>query len=453
MAKTKPQPPQAQQGIIKVPYRPRAVFVPFHERKTRWAAIVAHRRCGKTYACVNDLIRAAVLNNRALERPDQPPQYAYIGPTYAQVKRTAWGYLKHFSAPLRAIFSEVDLSAKFPNGSVVTLHGAENYERLRGTYLDGIVIDEPAGIDPTAWTAVIRPTLADHEGWAVFIGTPSGHDHFYRLFYRLSEDGDHLGDGDQWTLIELKASETGLIPDNELEDAKREMGEETFLQEFECSFEAAIKGAYYGLAMRRAEEEKRVNVGVPYDEAVPVTTAWDLGRQGATVIWFAQVCGREIHLIDYYESAGMGLDHYVKVLLEKPYLYDMHIFPHDVSVTELSTNKSRIETLYELGVDPVPVPKLPLEDGINAVRLMLSRCWWDRKCSRGVEALKMYQSDYDERNRVLKLLPVHNWASHPADAFRVLAIGLDENPKPIKISGAYSLYENRRKVRGTWGSV
>jgi hypothetical protein len=224
----------------------------------------------------------------------------------------------------------------------VRLYGADNPDALRGLYLDGVVLDEYADMDPRVWSEVIRPALADRQGWAVFIGTPKGRNAFFELWRRAQAEPD-------WFALMLKASETGLIPQKELDLAARDLTGDQYAQEFECSFEAAIIGAYYGVLMRQAEADGRI-AGVPYDPAARVWTAWDLGIRDATAIWFAQVVGREIHLIDYYEASGVDLGHYVREVAGRPYTYAGHIVPHDARAKELGTGKSRLEVMEALGL-------------------------------------------------------------------------------------------------------
>lgn len=411
----------ASQQIV-IPYEPRPQFEEYHDRTERFAKGVAHRRFGKTVGCINDLIRSAMTNPR--EYP--PPRYSYVAPTYTQAKDIAWGYLKYYSAPIPGIkTSESELWVEFPNGARVRLYGADNYERLRGLYNDGVVIDEPAQMDPRAWPEVIRPTLSDYQGWASFIGTPAGRDWFYKI--DRDEAGNELPG---WFRLTIKASESGVIGPEELESLRLGMTDEQFAQEFECSFEAAVVGAYYGRIMAQAEADGRIT-GVPYDAAAPVWTAWDLGIRDATAIWFAQVVGREIHVIDYYESSGADLAHYVGQLRSKPYAYAGHIVPHDAQAKELGTGRSRLEVLESLGVSNVTVAAMHrVEDGINAVRVLLPKCWFDaKKCARGIDALKLYRAEFDDKLQAFKPRPVHDWASHGADAFRYLAMSLDLSPK------------------------
>jgi hypothetical protein len=409
----------AEPERIVIPYSCRKQFVPYHDRTDRFSKIVAHRRFGKTVGCINDKIRAALSNTRR----NPPPRYGFVAPTYAQAKDIAWGYLKYYSAPIPGITVQTsELYIDYPNGARVRLYGADNYERMRGLYFDDVTIDEPAQIDPKAWPEVIRPTLADFNGGATFIGTPAGRDWFYHI--DRNQDGTLKED---FFRLTLKASETGIIAPDELDSLKKGMSPEQYAQEFECSFEAAIVGAYYGKLISQAEADKRIS-GVPYEPSAMVWTAWDLGIRDATAIWFAQVVGREIRIIDYYEASGVDLGHYVREIQSKPYLYGGHIVPHDAQAKELGTGKSRLEILESLQLKNIQVaPMHRVEDGINGVRVFIPKCWFDaKKCARGIDALKLYRAEYDDRMQVLKPRPVHDWASHAADAFRYLAMTLDK---------------------------
>lgn len=397
---------------ITIPYTPREVMLPFHNRKERFACLVAHRRCGKTVAAINDLIRDA------LTIPRENVRVAYISPTYRQSKAVAWDYCKEFTRSIPGIkVNESELRIDFPNGARIRLFGAETADSMRGLYFDSVVLDEPADFPANAWSTVIRPAIADRQGKATFIGTPKGKNEFWEIFDAARNDPS-------WFSAMHKVSETQLLPQEELDAAMKTMGQDRYEQEFECSFEAAIAGAYYGTEMKRATEDNRITI-VPYDRSLGVVTAWDLGMGDSTAIWFAQYVGAEVRLIDYYESSGVGLDHYANVLQEKNYVYENHILPHDVQVKELGTGKSRLETLDNLGIRPVEIaPKLNVDDGIQAVRSMLDRCWFDeKKCNRGIEALRQYQRDFDEKGRTWRGRPRHDWTSHGADAMRYLAVG------------------------------
>lgn len=404
---------------IDTGYFAREQFDPFHARGQRWSVIVAHRRAGKTVACVNDLLDAAL----RCTLPE--PRFAYIAPFYAQAKDIAWAYLKRFAAPIPgAVPHEQELRVDLPNGGRVRLYGADNYERLRGIYLDGVVMDEVGDMDPRAWSEVLRPALADRHGWAVFIGTPKGRNHFADIWKQAQGN-------DEWFSLMLKASATGIVDPAELADARAAMSEDQYAQEFECSFDAAVVGSYYGKHIEEAERSGRI-VNVPWETQIPVNTWWDLGVRDSTAIWFVQLLGREIRIIDYYENSGVGLDHYAKVLKDKPYVYGKHVLPHDIEVVEIGSGKSRYGTLVGLGVKPVTVCKMhEIEDGINAVRANLSRCYFDRtKCDRGIEAMRLYRREWDDKLKAFKGRPLHDWTSHACLTGDAI-VDTDSGPKRI----------------------
>lgn len=409
----------AQTRRVIIPYAPRRVFLPYHERDARWSVIVAHRRCGKTVACINDLIRRAVTNER------EDGRYAYIAPLFNQAKDVAWLYLKKYAAPLLASPpNETELRVDLVNGSRIRLYGADNPDRLRGLYLDGVVLDEFADMAPSIWGEVIRPLLADRQGWATFIGTPKGRNQFYEIFDRANANQG------EWLSLKLRASETGILPQSELDAARLDMTPEQYEQEFECSFEAAIIGAYYGKDIAELERAGRIT-NVAYDPLLLVHTAWDLGVGDSTAIWFWQMSGTEIRVIDHYENSGFGLPHYSQVIDSKGYKRGTDYVPHDARVKELGTGRTRIETMHSLGLKPAVVPNQKLMDGINAVRLTLPRVWFDQtKCAEGIEALRQYRADYDEKTRAFKDTPKHDWTSHSADAFRYLCVAWRELAKP-----------------------
>ena len=404
---------------IEIDYLPRPQFKPFHDRDKRWACMVAHRRAGKTVATINDMIMRAVREAKPAGR------YAYIAPLYNQSKDIAWAYLKHYAYPLLADSpNESELRVDLVNGSRIRLYGADNPDRLRGIYLDGVILDEYGDMKPAIWTDVLRPALSDRMGWATFIGTPKGKNEFWVLW------SDALK-SDDWFTMMLKASETGLVQQSELDEARDQMGADRYEQEYECSFDAAIKGAFYADELRRADEEGRIGT-VPIDRGLQVDTAWDLGVSDSTAIWFIQTLGKERRIIDYYEASGVGLDHYAQVLKDKGYVYRDHYFPHDIAIRELSSGKSRVETLKNLGIEARVGEQSAVLDGINAVRRMLDQCWIDKvRCERGLEALKAYRREYDDKLKDWKLRPLHDWSSHGADALRTFATGFKDSHPPV----------------------
>lgn len=374
---------------------------------------MAHRRAGKTVATVFDLLTCALATSK------QNGRYAYIAPYYAQAKAVAWDYLKRFSQGVATRIMESELAVDLPNGARVRLFGADNPDALRGIYLDGVVLDEYGDQRPTVWGEIIRPLLADRKGWATFIGTPRGRNHFYEIREQARTQ-------DEWLYLELKASETGALDAEELEDARKSMTDAQYRQEFLCAFDVPALGAIYASEYQAARDERRIG-NVPYDPLLPVSTHWDLGIGDATAIWFAQRVGAEIRVIDYYEARSQPLNHYVSVLAAKPYTYAEDWLPHDAQARELTSGKSAQEVLAALGRRVKITPKLSLEDGINAARMAWPRCWFDEtKTARGLECLQNYRREINDKLGEPRATPVHDWASHGADAFRYLAVSIDK---------------------------
>ncbi len=399
---------------IVIPYKPRQLQNFLHKEidKHRFSVMVLHRRAGKTVMTINHMLRAA------LTHPLPNPRYAFLSPTFKQGKATAWDYIKNYAGKIPGTkFNESELRCDLPNGARITILGAENDQSLRGIFLDGCVFDETQSIKPTLFPEIIRPALADRKGWCVFIGTPKGRNYFYELYQQAKENKD-------WYACVFKASETKILDDDELKAAKDVMSKDLYDQEFECSFQAAITGSYYGAIIEGLAKEGRI-AEVPYDDNLDVETWWDLGMNDQTSIWFAQRYKGEIRLIDYYENSGYGLDHYANVIDQKGYEYSKHIAPFDINVRELGNlGKSRLESALELGIAFEVAPKISIEDGIEAVRKSLPNCWFDKeKCKTGIEFLKAYQKRWDDKNQCFKNKPMHNYASHCADSFRTGIIG------------------------------
>lgn len=402
---------------VIIPYKPRPLQREIHASLKRWNLLVCHRRFGKTVFAINELIKQAVKNQQKM------PRYAYVAPYYKQAKQIAWDYLKDFTRPIPGIkVNESELRVDFPWGARIQLFGADSPDSMRGLYLDAVVLDEYADMSPRIFSEVLRPALSDREGSAIFIGSAKGGTPFYDLWERVKDEPD-------WFVKVYKASDTGVIPNAELEDARKIMDEDEFAQEYECSWTASIKGAYYGKQLSEAQTEDRIGK-VPYDPRLPVHTAWDLGVGDSTAIWFYQVLGQEIRIIDFHEDSGEGLPYYAKILDQKDYKYGEHWAPHDIQVRELGSGKSRIETAKMLGIQFRIVPNLSIDDGINAVRNTIPRCWFDaKKCELGLQALRNYRKEYDDRRQEYKPRPLHDWSSHAADAFRYLSVSLRDKQK------------------------
>ena len=407
---------------ITIPYTPRDAFKPFHDRSARWACLVAHRRAGKTVSCINDLIRRAFVDDKVNGR------YAYIAPYYSQAKSIAWDYLLRYTEDVRVNANASELWVELLNGARIRLFGADNPDALRGLYLDGVILDEVADMRPRVWGEIIRPLLADREGWAVFIGTPKGHNFFYEIWKTANAS-------DSWFATSIKASTSGLIKAEELKDASQGMTDDQYEQEFECSFEAAILGAYYGKELKVLEDQGRLTK-VEYDRSLPVFTAWDLGYHDDTAIFFYQVTHSEIHVIDYFSGSGLAVHDYAEAVTSKGYKYERHYLPHDARAKTLASGgKSIIEqlasylTISKLAI----VPSLSIQDGIQAARLMLPRVWFDKeRCESAVELLKQYQREWDEDKKAFRDKPRHDNTSHCADAFRMMAVAWRENKPKIE---------------------
>lgn len=397
--------------MIAIDYQPRSQFIQFHKRRQRWSVIVAHRRCGKTVACVMDLI------DRALRTTKKNARYAYISPYYVQSKQVAWMYFKQFSYPVDGTtFNEGELRVNFINGSQIQLAGADNYDRLRGQYFDGVILDEYADMSPFAWSEVIRPALADRRGFAVFIGTPKGRNSFFDLFEKAEANPK------EWFSLKLKASQTGILEASELDAARLDMTPEQFAQEFECSFDAAIMGAFYAASIADMERNGQI-CDVPVDPNLPCHTAWDLGKDQPTAIWFFQVAGEEIHVFDYYESSGKELEHYVAEIRARNYPSGKSFLPHDAKARLLGMHRTRVEQLQDLGLECEIVADHTVMDGINAARLMMRNTYIDKDhCKLGLECLRQYRQDFDEKRNTFRPQPLHDWTSHASDAWRYLAM-------------------------------
>ena len=417
---------------IVIPYKPRELQNFLHKKcdKNRFNVIIVHRRGGKTVFAINHLIKKALTNKRPY------PRYAFISPYRLQGKSTAWDYLKQFSAAIPGTkFNESELRVDFNvNNSRIQIIGAENSSAIRGQYFDGIIVDETQNIAPDLFDTILRPCLSDRNGFAIFIGTPRGRNYFYQLHQLAKQTED-------WFTCVFRASETKIIHEKELTDAKAIMSPEAYAQEMECSFQAGISGSYYGAMMESLDKNGHIK-DFEIDDSQEVETWWDLGMNDSTGITFVQRTKNEIKVIDSYENSGEGLEHYLNIIDSKPYIYSKHIAPHDIRVRELGTNKSRWESAKEMGLEFDIAPKLSVEDGIEQVRQLLPKCWFHkRNCNKLVEALKSYCKRWDEKNNCFKNRPLHNWASHFADSFRygaiVEPIERSDWKKPIRVNTNY----------------
>lgn len=403
-------------GEVIIPYRPRRHFLPVHASPKRWIFVCAHRRAGKTVALANHLIRAASLNPRKFPAP----RYGYVGPSFEQAKDLVWGYLKQYTEPIAGVrYLEGELAVILPNRATIKLYGgAAAFERMRGMYFDGIVLDEYALLHPNVLSSVVRPCLADYQGFAIVSGTVSEvqGDHFAKLKLRAEIDP-------RWDTFIIPLSSTGeeALSKEEAAELTQDMSAEEYAREMECDFSAPVEGSYYGDALNKLTLAGRVTKVEP-DLAVPAISAWDLGIDDYTAVWIYQIVGRELHWIDYFDGSGKGLDFYASTLRMKAhargYTFRAHCLPHDVEARELGTGQSRRAVLTGLLDEPIlTAPRASPEDGINAGRGLLGLSWFDATfCKRGLAMLRGY------RRHPKTGMPVHDEYSHGADAFRTAAV-------------------------------
>jgi len=390
-------------------------------------------------AAINDLLIGA------LECSKPRPQFAYVAPFRNQAKLVAWEYLKHYAGPFLAERpNESELSVRLLGDRKVMLFGADNADALRGIYLDGAVLDEYGDFRPSVWGNVIRPALSDRKGWTVFGGTPKGRNEFWTIRETARRTPA------EWYFLELRASDSGILDEEELEAAQKQLTPEQYAQEYECDFAAALPGAYFGRELVQAEREGRITQ-VPVDLFSPVFTAWDIGYRDDTAIWWFQVIRNEIHVVDFHASNGQDINFYTKLIREKSYRYGKHYLPHDAKAKTLASGgKSIVEQLaVGLGWEKMEVaPNLEVQDGIQAARKALRVCWFDEfSCAQGLEALRQYQREYDEDKKAFKEKPRHDWTSHPADAFRIMAVAWErENPKPAPMEKMRGITVGRPSV-------
>lgn len=391
------------------------------------AVTVWHRRAGKDKTLFNIIIK------KALERVGI---YYYFFPEFAQGRRVIWDgidndgfrFLDHIPKELIKKpngLNKTDMKIELVNGSIIQIIGTDKFDKVRGSNPVGCVFSEFAFQNPAAWD-VVRPILTANGGWAVFNSTPFGKNHFYDLYEMARTNNNWYTD---LVTVEDSVDENGdrYVSERLIqEDRDSGMSEEMIQQEYYCDFTANSQGFYYLKYMEDALNEGRLT-NVPADPGATVDTWWDIGVSDSTAIWFTQIIGRTVHVIDFYQSNSVGLEHYAKYLQGLPYVYGAHHFPHDMAHTEFGTGRTRMESAEGLfgAANLAVVPKVGREDGINAVRLILPKCYFDQtKCADGIKALQNYHRQWDDKLQEFKNQPVHDWSSHPADAFRYFAVGL-----------------------------
>ncbi len=403
---------------VTIPYTPRKQQAYIHENieKFRYSLLCCHRRFGKTVMCINHLVKQSMTSK------NHQPRYAYIAPTYSQAKKIAYDYLVHFTKNIPGMkYNQTELRADFINGARITLLSSENPDSIRGIYLDGCIIDETAQINSDLINEVITPALSDRKGFMILVGTPKGMANLFYDYYQKAQ-GDP-----RWFLYVAKASETKIVDDEELAAALAVMGSQKYSQEFECSFIGNIQGSIFGDLIASLEDKKQIT-RVPIDPSYPVNVSWDLGYNDATSLIFFQQIGHMIHIVDCYENNNEPLPHYATVIKEKDYVIGQNYGPHDLEQTEFGSGKTRREVAYQMGLRFRVAPRMPIEDGIHAVKMLLPRCLIDvDNCTKLINALRHYHRKFSDKERTYKIKPVHDWSSHFCDSLRTLATGITEN--------------------------
>ncbi|MGQ3018324.1 hypothetical protein [Phenylobacterium sp.] len=390
------------------------------------ADVAAHRRWGK-----DDV----ALNWAAVSAIQRPGVYWHLLPEAAQARKAIWEAVnphtgrrridEAFPPAIRVSTRDGDMSIRLANGSVWQVLGSDNYDSLVGAPPVGVVFSEWALAKPEAWT-YIRPILAENGGWALFLWTPRGRNHAVRAFEARARDR-------AWFTQRSPATETGVFTPAQLareraelvaETGSKEEGEARFASEYLVDFDAAAPGAYYASLLGEAQSAGRIG-RVPHDPGLAVHSAWDLGIDDYTAIWFFQQVGPEVRAIDYFETSGEGLQAIVReAIAAKPYVYGTHHLPHDVMVRELGAGgRSRFETLGGLGVSPIAVGQATHpEERINAARQMIPMTWFDGDaCALGLDRLRAYRKRWNAATRAYGG-PLHDAASHGADAFGEFAL-------------------------------
>ena len=396
-----------------------------------------HRRAGKDLFGLNFLIFSAYRTVGT---------YWHVFPTYKQGKRAIWQettldgvrYLDYIPADLITHKNEQEMKITFKNGSVYQIIGAEDPSSLRGSGIKGCILSEYSEQNPAS-RRVIQPMLLASDGWELINFTPKGKNDAYRLF----EYGKTQAD---WYTEILTVNDTNVFNKDKLEKAKQELlstgqTEDFFNQEYYCSFSGSLDGSYYGALISKLYEENRA-LTIPYEQDLKVNTAWDLGMADSTSIVFWQHFGNEIRIIDYYENSGESLQYYAQVLQQKGYIYGRHIAPHDIRVRELGSGKSRLETALKLGINFEICPNIPIADGINALRMIFHKLYFDKeKCSKLLDNLSQYKKLYDEKLQCFKDKPVHDYTSHSADAMRYFAIAVGYQEKEQSEQSGFAIMD------------
>lgn len=399
---------------------------------------IAHRRWGK------DEITLTATCELAHKRIGS---YWHCLPEYAQARKALWTAVnphtgkrridEAFPHEVRAATNEQEMFIRFRNGSTWQLVGSDRYNALVGAGVAGVVFSEWALANPSAW-GYIRPMVEENNGYAAFITTPRGRNHAHSM-YQMAKDNP------RWFAEVSDVHKTGALSPDQLDESLNEyialygedLGRAQFEQEYECSFNAAILGAFYAREMVALRKEGRIQEFDP--EKGPVHTAWDLGVRDDTSIWWFQVVGNQPRILDVYSSSGVGVDHYAEICHSKPWQRGYDFVPHDAKVKEWGTGRTRVETMQQLGLNPRLVPNASKLDGINAARKTINASLFHPRCEEGISALEQYRREWDDDKKTFRASEVHDWTSHYADGFRYLSLAwkeipaiVEEQPKPVQ---------------------
>ncbi|WP_051419888.1 hypothetical protein [Paracoccus pantotrophus] len=408
------------------------------EGEIKRAIAIWHRRAGKD---------EVVLNATRENLFKRPGTYWHCFPEYKQARKAIWNGINAHTGKRRIFESfpqqiirrmnDDDMFVEFVNGSTWQLLGSDRYDSHVGAGAVGIVYSEWALCNPAAW-AYHSPMVRETNGYAAFITTPRGRNHAKKMVDDFRHDP-------KWFTEILSIEDTGALSPDQLDEALGEyisthgedLGRALFEQEYLCSFDIAIMGAYFAHEMRAVRREGRIDPTLEPAEA-PVHRAWDLGVRDDTSIWWFQVVGGQVFILDCYSQSGAGVDHYAEVIEERAkehgWLNGIDFVPHDAKVREWGTGRTRVETMQSLGLNPQVVPMATFMDGINAARKTLPRCVFHPRCEDlGIAALEQYRREWDDEKKTFKATDVHDWASHPAAAFRYLSLSWQTiRPEPVK---------------------
>jgi phage terminase large subunit len=399
---------------------------PFHEYLVgggKRAIEIAHRRWGK------DEIALSASCELAHQRI---ASYWHCLPEYEQGRKALWDAInahtgkrridEAFPPEIRESKDEQKMFIKLRCGSTWQIIGSDRYDATVGAGVAGIVYSEWALANPSAW-AYHRPMLEENNGWAAFITTPRGRNHAKAMY-------DLAVSNPRWFAEISTINDTHALSDEQLRETLKEysalygpdLGQAQFEQEYLCSFNAAILGAFYAREMLAVRSSGRITEIEPVP-GMPVHRAWDIGVRDDTSIWWFQVVGRNVHILDCYTASGVGVDHYAEIVHAKPYEPGTDFVPHDAKVKEWGTGRTRVETMTSMGLKPQLIPLAGKLDGIQAARSTLARCiFHPRTEENGIAALEQYRREWDDEKKTFRASEVHDWTSHLADAFRYLAM-------------------------------